>query len=274
MSESISLRAATSALRVVDALRLRGALRWVFRHLPPSVRSDLGILQVRLGLMEGLIKVPEAALERSFEAAIQEVATEADGGSPTYLEFGVYVGTSMACMYRAASRSGATGLRLIGFDSFQGMPSDGDRDDVWTWQPGQLYSDLRLTRANLKRLGVPRGRVQLVPGWYEDSLTPETRTRLGLERASIVMVDCVLESSTRVALDFCTPLIRDRTVIFFDDWSASDLADRDLGEARAFREWLAAHPELTAEERPELGYEKDSQAFLVTRRPDAGAAGG
>jgi predicted O-methyltransferase YrrM len=200
-----------------------------------------------------------------MEAAIRTFGPGQLGPGDAYLEFGVYVGTSMACMYRAARRAGASTLRLIGFDSFQGMPPD-DGLAIPTWQPSQLYADIRLTRANLKRQGIPASRVQLVRGWYEDSLTAETRERLNIDRAAIIMMDCVLESSTRKALEFCAPLIRDRAVIFFDDWSAEGLAERGMGESRAFSDWLAAHPEMIAEDAPDLRYESDARPFVVRRR--------
>lgn len=265
MMKSVARRILRIDLRIVDALHLRWVLRWIYGHLPPGSRMWVGRLQVRLGFMEGLLKVTEADLVGSMEAALRLLGDEAQTPLAAYLEFGVYVGTSMACMYRAASSVGADGLRLVGFDSFQGMPSGEDRDPVWTWQPGQLYSDIRLTRTNLKRLGVPASRVELVPGWFADSLTDATRDRLAIERAIVIMFDCILASSTRAALDFCTPLIRDRSVLFFDDWSAADLADRGLGERQAFDDWLGDHPEMAAEERPDLGYGRDAQAFLVTR---------
>ena len=268
-------RVALLGLRVVDLFHLRRALRWTFRRLPQRVRGRLGLAQVRLGLMEGLIKVPEDRLPRSLEAALRLMGPAAIGPGAAYLEFGVYVGTSMACMYEATDAVGANALRLIGFDSFEGMPArseDEERDPVWTWQPGQLYADMRLTRANLKRLGVPDGRVELVPGWFDESLTDETRSRLGIERASVIMMDCVLEASTLTALEFCAPLILDRAVVFFDDWGAGGLDERGLGEKRAFDRWLAAHPEMTAAARPDLVYGKDSEAFLVERREPGGRA--
>jgi O-methyltransferase len=258
---------------MVDRLHLRPALRWIFQRLPRSVRSRLGLLQVRLGLMEGLIKVPEAELVDRLTATLQLLGPETLGPGAAYLEFGVYVGTSMACMYRATESVAVDRLRLIGFDSFQGMPEDEGHDGIWTLQPGQLYSDLRLTNANLRRLGVPKGRVEFVPGWYDETLTAENRDRLGVKRAPVIMMDCVLESSTRTALDFCTPLITDRTVIFFDDWAAAHLDERGLGEARAFELWLADHPDMEATPRPDLGYGRDSQAFLVTRREAPPAPG-
>ena len=90
-----------------------------------------------------------------------------------------------------------------------------------------------------------------------------------MTRADVVMLDCVLAASTRLALDFTTPLIADRTIFYFDDWNVRDLADRRLGERAAFEDWLAGHPEMTAEELPALRYNDDVRAFLVTRQPAA-----
>ena len=114
-------------------------------------------------------------------------------------------------------------------------------------------------------MNVPLNRVDLVPGWFEESLTDETLNRLGLERAAVVMVDCVISSSTRVALEFCTPLVRDRTIVFFDDWATVGLADRGLGERAAFEAWLAEHPEINAEELPALRFDGSSRAFMISR---------
>jgi O-methyltransferase len=265
MVQSIGSRILGGAVRVADLLHVRWVITGIVHRLPPSVRLRLGRLQVRLGYMHGLTLVPERELERSAEAALRLIGSDATGVGSAYLEFGVYVGTSMSCMYRAATRVGATELRLIGFDSFQGMPQGVEREDDERWHRGQLYSDIELTRKNLARLGVPLERIDLVAGWFEESLTDETRRRLGVTRAPIVMMDCVLSSSTRLALDFCTPLMADRTIVYFDDWNVRDLADRRLGERAAFEDWLAAHPEMTAEEQPALHYNDDVRAFLVMR---------
>jgi hypothetical protein len=268
MSNSIGTRIAGTGMRLADTLHLRGPMRSVFRRLPARMRVGLGRLQVRVGVMDGLLKVPEEELERSFRDALGLVG--GGGAPPVYLEFGVYVGTSMACMYHASMKAGAIGLRLIGFDSFQGMPAPVPGENVaWTWEPGQLYSDIDLTRSNLRRLGVDTDRIELVAGWYDETLTDATRTRLALDLVTVAMFDCVLSTSTRVALEFITPLIQDRVVLYFDDWAAGDLDDRDLGERKAFEEWLAIHPELTAKDLPGLRYGVDDRVFLLTRTATA-----
>jgi hypothetical protein len=86
------------------------------------------------------------------------------------------------------------------------------------------------------------------------------------------MIDCDLYSSARDALAFCAPLIHDEAVIVFDDWhGGGNLAERDLGEKRAFDELLAAEPDLFAEEigtyyHTEMSPPAPSKLFLVSRR--------
>jgi hypothetical protein len=255
-------------MRLAETLRLRGPMRSVFRRLPARTRVGLGRLQVRLGVMDGLLKVPEEELRRSFRDALALVG----GGDapPVYLEFGVYVGTSMACMVHASGKAGATGGRFVGFDSFQGMPAPVPGENAaWTWQQGQLYSDVDLTRSNLRRLGVDPDRIELVEGWYDETLTDEMRARLALDRVTVAMFDCVLSTSTRIALDFITPLIHDRAVLYFDDWAAGRLADHNLGERKAFEDWIAIHPEFTTEELPGLRYGESDRVFLLTRTATA-----
>jgi O-methyltransferase len=89
----------------------------------------------------------------------------------------------------------------------------------------------------------------LVKGWFEKTLTPELRNDHELVKASTIMIYCDLYSSARTALEFSAPLIRDEAIVVFDDWDGgSGLAERGEGEARAFQEFLAEHPELVASE--------------------------
>ena len=80
------------------------------------------------------------------------------------------------------------------------------------------------------------------------------------------MIDCEIYSAAVTALAFCAPLIRDRAVIFFDDWNLDRLGTappRVSGERQAFEEFLAGNPDLRAEELPP--YNEISKVFFVTR---------
>ena len=163
-----------------------------------------------------------------------------------YLEFGTYNGTSLSVAYWALMDAGIDRSRLIGFDSFEGMPG-GMADDSATFHGGSLYCDEKHARANLEAAGVDMSRVALVKGWFHDTLNDETVRRLGIAQTSLVMIDCVVYSSTVAALEFIEPLIRDCAIVIFDDWTTHSMHDRRQGERRAFEEFLAGHPDVTAE---------------------------
>ena len=251
--------------RLLHALHLFWIARAIANRLPPSVRLQLSKLQVRLGYMQGLTLHDGDQLQSTFEKALRYLGKDSAESGGVYLEFGVYVGTSLACMYKAATGIGASKLRMIGFDSFEGMPPGVEKEDGSHWHKGELYSDVSLTQQNLRRLGVPLKAVELVPGWFDDSLTDATRSKLGLTTADVVMVDCVIASATRTALDFLLPLITDRTIVFFDDWDIFDLEAKGLGEKAAFAAWLVDHPEIASQDLPTINYSENSKSFVLSR---------
>lgn len=242
---------------------------------PPSVRPLLYNLSRQVGVYGSLRRlkswadrnsgrrlVPESALTACCRDALSLLKRKApDEPLGDYLEFGCH-GPSLAAMYRALDEVGAAEVRLFGFDSFEGLPASADADDGGHWEPGQFGCSVRWTRRFLTRKGVDWNRVVLVKGWFRDTLTDDLRRRHRLNAAGVIMIDCDMYESTREALTFCAPLIRERAVVLFDDWA--DLADRNLGEKRAFEEFLGTNPEFVAEELP--SYADYAKVFLVTRR--------
>ena len=208
--------------------------------------------------------VPERELEERYRDALNRLAQAAGPDEVgNYLEFGVYVGTSLLCMDRASKALGFESLRLYGFDSFQGLPEVTATEAAGVWQPGWYRAEYSLVREHLTRNGIDWDRTTLVPGWFEESLVPGLAEQLGIKKAGIIMIDCDIYSAALTALAFCAPLIRDRAVVFFDDWGPDGLAAKGLGESRAFGEFLAGNPDLKAEELPP--YSDYSKVFFVTR---------
>ena len=205
--------------------------------------------------------VPPDQLTLFFEQAARRVSEAVGAGNVgDYLEFGVYQGNSMMAMQEAVRRVGLERMRFFGFDSFAGLPSEAEWDGPWS--EGEFRSDIEFTRQRLTEGGVDWERTELVKGFFSDTLTPELREQHRIEKASLIMVDADLYTSSRDALAFCEPLIRDTSVIFFDDWNSTDESG---GEKRAFRELLEAHPDLEAEE---IGtYSPNALSFVVTRKP-------
>ncbi|MDP2654319.1 MAG: TylF/MycF/NovP-related O-methyltransferase [Candidatus Omnitrophota bacterium] len=193
--------------------------------------------------------INESEIARCYGKAIQylkhKVGKENIGD---YFEFGVCRGTSMKCMYDELEKAGLSDVRLWGFDSFEGLPPCDDGH----WKAGSFKSNYQHTKKLLTDHGVDWKRAALIKGWYSDTLSEDFAAKHKIKKASLIMVDCDIYSSTKEALDFIGPLIKDHSVVFFDDWNP--LARDNKGEKRAFDEFLAAHPEFRAEEFDEYSY--------------------
>jgi O-methyltransferase len=255
------------ALRALGAVRPRERFYKVVERLPRRVSEVVaeGEMRARMRLGRPVKLVPEDTFTRACERALRLLA-ERSGSDAVgdYLEFGVYAGTSMRCMLRAAQTTGMAHVRLFGFDSFVGLPQTAAEDDDGFWMPGMFRSDVERVRAMLERAGLTEDRGSLVEGWFDDTLTATTRERLGIRKASVLMMDADLYTSTKTALEFCLPVLGDDTVVFFDDWWP-ELVAKNMGEKRALDEFLAEHPEFSAEEQPDMSYKSEAKVFLLTR---------
>lgn len=211
-----------------------------------------------LGYWRPLVPAEEftATVAQSLDVLLEQ-ETISDLGA--YLEFGVSRGTSMSCVHRELTRRKIAGMRLVGFDSFEGMPEESAEEG---WTPGAYRSTLAATKAYMASQGVTFDNVELVKGWFDQTLTPETKARLGLRKASIINYDCDTYSATKLAMEFSLPLIDRRAVVIFDDWGAR--SDRDmLGQREAFQELVADRTEFQVE--PRSAYCDRARVFLFTR---------
>jgi len=137
------------------------------------------------------------------------------GLAPLYLEFGVFEGKSMRWWSRNLSEPGA---KLIGFDSFEGLPED--------WRPG-------VAAGHFKTNGPPHiddSRVSFQVGWFEETLP---RFTVPEHDQMVLNVDCDLYSSASTVLRWAEPYLCPGTLIYFDEFP-----DRDH-EMKAFYELCA-----------------------------------
>jgi O-methyltransferase len=224
----------------------------------PAMRVKLS-LQAR-GWFDWQPLVPEA----DFSACIASAIERLRGLEPTepfgvYLEFGVSRGTSMACASQSLRAAGLNETRMIGFDSFEGMPPEAADEG---WEGGQFHSTINATRSYLKSRGVDLDRVDLVKGWFKDTLTKERRAALGIGKASLIMIDCDIYSASKEALRFCEPHIDRHAVVLFDDWGWREEVG-EIGQKEAFAEFLAEHRDISAEPMP--SYLPQARVFLLRR---------
>lgn len=232
----------------------------MLKKLAVKVRDSFRQYLQAQGWSEWRSLVPEQELSKSLKYGLEKLLKhESPDSLGNYLEFGVSRGTSMACTYNSLKIAGLEHIRLVGFDSFEGMPDEAINEG---WKPGEFWSTQAATQRYLKQQGVPVNKVELVKGWFNDTLTEKTIHRLSLRKASLIMVDCDIYSASKQALMFCAPLIHNYAVILFDDWGwRSDL--NEIGQKEAFEEFLQENPELKAEPLP--NYLPQSRVFFVKR---------
>lgn len=224
---------------------------------------------------------------RCLETAVRFVCWNQVPGD--YLEFGCHSGRSFTRahgLYRAErGRVGreltrgdreafdAAAPRFFAFDSFEGLPEAANADHhpylPGHWKAGGFATSKDDFSETLRRAGIPLDDVVIVAGWYEKTLTEHTKKSHGLKAASIVHIDCDYYESSLAALNFVSDLILDGTVVIFDDYNYFRGAP-DLGERRAFSEWLAQHPEVAATELARSGFESVA-FFLSVGRGEQGA---
>lgn len=267
LRQNLRQNAYTLAYTTWRAARLNKVADAVLSRLPPAAGRWVDSRRTALRVWGGWTLVPSERLGRSYTQCLalleRRVGRDEIGD---YLEFGVFYGTSLLRMQRASAEAELWQIRLFGFDSFRGLPEYAGEEDGGLWRAGEFHASLRGARRHMAARGADWDRITLVPGWYEDTLTPATVERLGLVKASVIMVDCDLYSSAIACLRFCEPLIRDEAILVFDDWHAGGLAERNLGERRAFEEFLGETPsiEVVGELEP---YSETSAVFHVRRRP-------
>src|SRR5215204_5430517 len=132
-----------------------------------------------------------------------------------YLEFGVYEGYTLR---RWAKLLGNESTRLVGFDSFEGLPEN------WDSMRPQGTFDLE---GMIPTYDDPR--VSLCQGWFSETLP---NFILPPHKRLVIHLDADLYSSTKFVLDTLSENISTGTIVIFDQ-----LCDR-MHELRAWDEFI------------------------------------
>lgn len=130
-----------------------------------------------------------------------------------YYQFGVAQGWSMSLL-----RDHFPGRKMWGFDSFRGLPGDQGAKNHPAWHRG-AYSSGGVPPTLVAQLGGP-DYAEMIPGFYNVSLTPTLAVERGMRTAQYVDVDVDLYVSAHQALDwlFAQKLVTPGTLIGYDDW--------------------------------------------------------
>lgn len=117
------------------------------------------------------------------------------------LEFGVWMGSSINAIAKALPYNN----NIFGFDSFEGLPGD------WVYPFLKKSFDMQ---GNLPSV-FPN--VNLIPGWFTDTLPTFKASVLQRRQISLLHIDCDIYSSASYVLRELRENIREGTFIVFDE---------------------------------------------------------
>jgi hypothetical protein len=191
-------------------------------------------------------------LEPLYELALRRVAEVAAEGD--FLEFGVYRGASFATFWHMCRKLGISNRRFFAFDSFAGLPgAEG------IWEKGMYACSKGRFATLIRKAGVDMGRVTMVEGLFDQTLTTVTKEKYRLCKAAIVHIDCDLYDSTKIALNFIEDMVGVGTALLFDDWNCFR-GNENCGEPKAFSEWPSA------KRFDEIYSSSQTRGFICARR--------
>lgn len=134
-----------------------------------------------------------------------------------WLEFGVYEGTSAKAFLKNMPKDS----KLYLFDSFEGLPED--------WIPGYAKGHFA---CKVPVFG--DNRVQIVKGWFEDTLPTWASEYQG--KAALIHIDCDMYKSTKTVLKYIDHIINSDTLVLLDDYCYSE--NHLMHVFKAFQEYI------------------------------------
>lgn len=138
-----------------------------------------------------------------------------------FLEFGVYKGRSINYIAKKVPNK-----TIYGFDSFEGLPE--------FWRAGFEKGSF-----NVKELPSVEKNVVLIKGFFSDSLPVflDKKLEKKIEPLSFLHIDCDLYSSTTTIFKYLGDLIKNGTIILFDEYF--NYPSWKEGEFKAFQEFIS-----------------------------------
>lgn len=157
------------------------------------------------------------------------------GQSGDIVEFGTYQGLGLIILGKCFAKD-VTPRKLIGIDSFKGLPSSST-----IWEQGWLAdTNIDSVRVDVSRYLEKQHSLELIEGWFDDPVVREKLYRTS-DNVCLVHFDADLGSSTATALKIVEPYLASRVkpiYFLFDDWGCHPDEVPD-----AFFDWFISLPE-------------------------------
>jgi Macrocin-O-methyltransferase (TylF) len=157
------------------------------------------------------------------------VKLASDGIAGSVVEFGTYYGHWLNVLASIQEKHGWR-RDMWGFDSFEGLPAPRDGIDPTCWTQGMYAAPFDEVKLRLRMFTRPW--LRLVKGWFKDTLFAGAAQ--SIDKIAYARIDGDLYESCVDCLRFLNGRLVDQAILVFDDWQQSC----DLGETRAFKEWL------------------------------------
>lgn len=183
-------------------------------------------------------------------------------GEVVHLEFGVFNGTSLSAAFRAYEELGIE-ARIVAFDSFKGLPEESYLDDLGQWSPGEYFCTRTDAERCMEMRGVDLSKIEIIEGWYKDTLNESQRDDLGIESVDVVFMDCDTYVSSKAAFNFIELLITRKTLLCMDDWRLHNLDLYELGESKSYKEFISDQVNISAKRIK--SYNRKSESYILTK---------
>src|SRR3989337_4080318 len=106
---------------ISKSLRLNFLYRLTKSYLPKFINDSVYTLSQKYS---SSLLVRPSELQPKFRKAVEFLINNLGASNVgDYLEFGVFQGTSLNCMYQTLMELKLDDVRLFGFDSFKGLPA-------------------------------------------------------------------------------------------------------------------------------------------------------
>ena len=197
----------------------------------------------------------------AIKKAMYIIANDATRGN--YLEFGVFTGSSFNFAMKVNKKIekifGKMDCEFIGFDSFKGFGEIKKEDENPTFKDHIFSVNEKKVLQNIQKCAKGQ-KMRIIKGFYKETIENKTTKDLNIDKARVVMIDCDLKESTRLALEFIKPSIQEGTIILFDDFVFFK-GSKNKGEYGAFADFRKKYPEILFRRIFDYGY--GSRAFIA-----------
>ena len=153
-------------------------------------------------------------------------------------EFGVFEGWWTGHLFEATERLEIQ-RPILGFDSFKGLSAPHPEFDSSFWEEGTYSASRQTVETNLRVAERPR--IHLIEGFFADSLVTEEAT--AYSEIAFARIDCDIYEPSCQCLRYLANRLSHGSVLVLDDWPHRI----DIGEGRAFAEWVPSVPHLKFE---------------------------